>query len=174
MRFRTTVELGGKTATGMRVPTEVVEGLAAGKKPAVRVTIGAHTYRSTIASRGGIYLLPVSAENRAAAGIAAGDDVDVDVEVDTEPREVTVPEDLAAALAGDEAARRTFEGLPYSHRAARPGRRGDEEPRDATAAGGEGARDAPRGHALADGRHRGSGIASRRGAPTAFLVILAQ
>ena len=116
MRFRTTVELGGKTATGMRVPPEVVEGLGAGRKPAVRVTIGPHTYRSTIASRGGVYLLPVSAENRAAAGVAAGDEVDVDVQLDTEPREVTVPDDLAAALAGDEDARRVFEGLPYSHR----------------------------------------------------------
>jgi hypothetical protein len=116
MRFRTTVELGGKTATGLPVPAEVVEGLGAGKRPAVLVTIGAHTYRSTIGSRGGAFLLPVSAENRAAAGIAAGDEVDVDVEVDTEPREVTVPDDLAAALAGDEAARRTFEALPYSHR----------------------------------------------------------
>lgn len=116
MRFRTTVELGGKTATGMRVPDDVVAALGAGKKPAVRVTIGTHTYRSTIASRGGVYLLPVSAENRAAAGVAAGDEVDVDVEVDTEPREVSVPDDLAAALAGDELARRAFDGLPYSHR----------------------------------------------------------
>jgi hypothetical protein len=116
MRFRTTVELGGKTATGMRVPPEVVAGLGAGKKPAVRVTIGGHSYRSTIASRGGVYLLPVSAENRAAAGVVAGDEVDVDVELDTEPREVTVPDDLAAALAGDEDARRVFEALPYSHR----------------------------------------------------------
>ena len=115
MRFRTTVELGGRTATGMRVPPEVVEGLGAGKKPAVLVTIGAHTYRSTIASRGGVYLLPLSAENRAAAGVAAGDDVEVTVELDTEPREVAVPDDLAAALADDDAARTEFERLPYSH-----------------------------------------------------------
>ena len=115
MRFRTTVELGGRTATGMRVPPEVVEGLGAGKKPAVLVTIGAHTYRSTIASRGGVYLLPLSAENRAAADVAAGDDVEVAVELDTEPREVAVPDDLAAALADDDAARTEFERLPYSH-----------------------------------------------------------
>ena len=115
MRFRTTVELGGRTATGMRVPPEVVEGLGAGKKPAVQVTIGPHTYRSTIASRGGVYLLPLSAENRAGAGVAAGDEVDVTVELDTEPREVSVPADLAAALADDDAARTEFERLPYSH-----------------------------------------------------------
>ena len=116
MRFRTTVELGGKTATGMRVPSAVVEGLGAGKKPAVLVTIGSHTYRSTIASRGGVYLLPLSAENRAGAGVAAGDEIEVGVELDTEPREVAVPDDLAAALAGDDAARSEFERLPYSHR----------------------------------------------------------
>ena len=115
MRFRTTVELGGRTATGMQVPPEVVDGLGAGKKPAVLVTIGSHTYRSTIASRGGVYLLPLSAENRAAAGVAAGDDVEVAVELDTEPREVAVPDDLAAALADDDAARTEFERLPYSH-----------------------------------------------------------
>jgi antitoxin component of MazEF toxin-antitoxin module len=116
MRFRTTVELGGRTATGMRVPPEVVERLGAGKKPAVRVTVGSHTYRSTIASRGGVYLLPISAENRTAAGVAAGDEVEVAVELDTEPREVAVPDDLAAALADDDAARTEFERLPYSHR----------------------------------------------------------
>ena len=116
MRFRTTVELGGKTATGMPVPPQVVEALGAGKKPPVRVTVGGHTYRSTVGSRNGVYLLPLSAENRAAAGVAAGDDVDVDVELDDQPRELAVPEDLVAALAQDDAARAEFERLSYSHR----------------------------------------------------------
>jgi hypothetical protein len=101
MRFRTTVELHGRTATGMPVPPEVVDG---------------HTYRSSIGSRGGVYLLPLSAENRAAAGVAAGDEVDVEIELDDAPREVAVPDDLRDALAGDDAARATFEGLPYSHK----------------------------------------------------------
>ena len=116
MRFRSTVELGGKTATGLPVPAEVVEALGSGRKPAVRVTIGGHTYRSTVATRGGVYMLPLSGENRTAAGVAAGDDVDVDLELDDQPREVAVPDDLAAALAEDDAARAAFEGLPYSHR----------------------------------------------------------
>ena len=68
VRFRTTVELGGTTATGLPVPAEIVEALGSGKKPAVRVTIGAHTYRSTVATRGGVYLVPLSGENRTAAG----------------------------------------------------------------------------------------------------------
>jgi hypothetical protein len=116
VRFRTTIELGGKTATGLEVPAEVVEALGAGKKPPVRVTIGGHTYRSTVAVMGGRYLLPLSAENRTAAGVAAGDDVDVEVELDREPREVTVPADLAAALDDDAPAREAFQRLSYSHR----------------------------------------------------------
>ena len=116
MRFRTTVELGGRTATGLRVPPDVVEALGAGRKPPVRGTIGGHTYRSTVAVMGGRYLVPLSAENRTAAGVAAGDDVEGEVALDTEPREVVVPEDLATALAGDEAAREAFERLSYSHR----------------------------------------------------------
>ena len=110
------MELGGKTATGMEVPASVVEELGAGKKPTVTVTVGGHTYRSTVAVMGGRYLLPLSAENRTAAGVAAGDDVEVDVELDTEPREVAVPDDLRAALDGDDAAREAFERLSYSHR----------------------------------------------------------
>jgi len=116
MRFRATVELGGKTATGFRVPAEVVEGLGSGRKPAVSVTINGHTYRSTIATMDGVFMLPVSAEVRAAAGVGAGDAVDVDIALDTAPREVIVPPDLAAALEAATDARRFFEGLSYSNK----------------------------------------------------------
>ena len=116
MRFRTKVELGGKTATGLPVPDAVVESLGAGKRPAVTVTVNGHTYRTTIASRGGRFMLPLSAENRAAAGVAAGDVVDVDVELDTAPRTVEVPDDLRRALSKDAAAKKRFEGLAYSHK----------------------------------------------------------
>jgi len=94
MRFRATVELGGQTATGVVVPPEVVAQLGAGKRPPVRATINGYTYRSSIASMGRRFLLSVSADVRQ----QAGNDVDVDVELDTEPREVTVPPDFAAAL----------------------------------------------------------------------------
>jgi hypothetical protein len=114
--FRATLELHGTTATGIVVPADVVERLGAGKRPLVRVTIGAHTYRSTIAPRGGRFLLGVSAENRAAAGVQAGDELDVHVVVDTSPREVVVPADLQAALDGDPDAAAAFARLPYSHR----------------------------------------------------------
>ena len=115
MKFSTTVLLGGRTATGLVVPPEVVEALGAGKKPAVTVTVGGHTYRSTVALRGGQFMIPLSAENRTAAGVAAGDALEVDVELDTEPRVVEVPADLAAALDADPGARSRFDAMSYSH-----------------------------------------------------------
>jgi hypothetical protein len=116
MRFRAVVELGGKTATGIEVPAEVVEGLGGSRRPAVNVTINGYGYRSTVASMGGRYLLPISAENRKGAGVAAGDEVEVTLELDTAPRELAVPADLAAALDGAPEAKRFFEGLSYSRR----------------------------------------------------------
>ena len=113
-RFRTTIQLAGKTATGIEVPEQVVEALGSGKRPPVRVTIAGHTYRSTVAPRRGRYLIGVSAENREAAGVSAGDEVEVEIELDTEPREVAVPADLAEALDADGEARRFFDGLSNS------------------------------------------------------------
>ncbi|MDV7086201.1 YdeI/OmpD-associated family protein [Rhodococcus opacus] len=115
MKFRTTIELGGKTATGFRIPENVVADLGSGKRPAVRVTIGGHTYRTTVAPMGGVFMIPLSAENRAGAGVAAGDEVDVDVELDTEPRVVTVPPDFAEALDRQPDARKAFDALSYSN-----------------------------------------------------------
>ena len=74
MKFRATLELGGKTATGIEVPPEIVAALSSSKKPAVRITIGTRSYRSTVATMGGRFMVVVSAENRAAAGVAAGDE----------------------------------------------------------------------------------------------------
>jgi len=116
MRFRATLQIGGKTATGIEVPTEVVESLGSGKRPPVRVTIKGHTYRTTVAPMGGRFMLPVSSDNRASAGVAAGDVVDVEIALDTEPREVPVPPDLAEALDAEPDAKPYFDGLPYSHK----------------------------------------------------------
>ncbi|MDQ6657868.1 MAG: YdeI/OmpD-associated family protein [Actinomycetota bacterium] len=115
MEFRGTVELHGKTATGIEVPAAVVESLGAGKRPAVSVTLSGHTYRTSIASMGGRFLIPVSAEIRAAAGVAAGDALDVRVELDNAPRTVEVPDDLAAALAAAPGAKKAFDAMAYSH-----------------------------------------------------------
>ena len=116
MRFRATIKQSGRTATGIRVPEEVVAALGSGKRPAVRVTIGGHTYRSTVAPMGGAFMIGVSAENRARAGVVAGDEVDVEIELDTAPREVAVPPDFARALKRDQAAKRAFDGLSYSNK----------------------------------------------------------
>jgi len=116
MRFRATVVLGGKTATGIEVPEDVVAALGSGSRAPVTVTIGGHTYRTTVARMGGRFLIPLSAENRTGASVAAGDQVDVDIALDSGPREVTVPGDLAEALAQDDTARGTFDGLSYTHR----------------------------------------------------------
>jgi Bacteriocin-protection, YdeI or OmpD-Associated/Domain of unknown function (DUF1905) len=115
MRFRAEVELGGKTATGIHVPDEVVSGLDAGKRVPVTVTINGYSYRTTVVRMGGRFLVPLSAENRSGAGVRAGEVVDVDIEPDTAPREVTLPDDLAEAL--DAAGvRRVFDALSFTRR----------------------------------------------------------
>ena len=114
MEYRTTVVLGGKTATGLQVPDDVVEALNSGKRPPVIVTVGGYTYRTTVAPMGGSYWIPLAAEHRDAAGVQADEEVDVEIKLDTAPREVPVPEDLAAAF--DERVRSAFDALAYSHR----------------------------------------------------------
>ena len=116
MRFRAVILRNDKTATGIPVPPDVLESLGAGKRPAVRVTINGYTYRTTVGSVDGQPMLPVSAEVRQSAGVAGGDEVEVEIELDTAPREVTVPPDFAVALDQDPAARRFFDGLSYSNK----------------------------------------------------------
>jgi len=114
MTFRTTILTAGKTATGIVVPAKVVESLGAGKRPPVRVTLNGYSYRSTIAVMGGKFMIGVSAEVRAAAGVAGGDTLDVDVALDSAPRTASVPPDLEKALKRDAKARARFAGLSYS------------------------------------------------------------
>ena len=116
MKFHATLQLGGKTATGVVVPPEVVAALGPSKRPPVRATINGYTYRSSVASMGGRFMLGVSAEVREQAGVQAGDELDIDVELDTEPRAVVVPADLTAALEANPAAKTHFDGLSYSNR----------------------------------------------------------
>jgi hypothetical protein len=116
VRFHTTILQGDKTATGIQIPDEVVEALGAGKRPPISVTIKGYAYRSTVAVMGGVYMVGVSAENRAGAGVRGGDEVDVEIQLDIAPREVSVPPDFATALDAEPSARRTFEGLSYSNK----------------------------------------------------------
>jgi hypothetical protein len=115
MKFSAILELGGKTATGIEVPAEVLAELGSSRRPAVWVTINGYRYRSTVGSMGGRAMLPVSAEVRAQAQVAAGDNVAVELELDDAPRTVEVPADFAAALAAHEPAQRAFDSLSYSN-----------------------------------------------------------
>jgi hypothetical protein len=114
MKFTATLELHGKTATGIEVPPDVVAELGPTKRPAVSVTIGGYTYPSTVATMGGRFLIPVSAEVRSRSGVAAGDQIEVELTLDTAPRTVAVPPDLAAALKKDAAAKKVYDDLSPS------------------------------------------------------------
>ena len=114
MRFRTKILAAGKTAAGIEVPAKVVAALGSSKRPPVRATINGFTYRSTVAVMGGKFMLGISNDVRKSAGVEAGETVEVDLELDTEVREVPIPPDFAAALARDAKAKKFFDGLSYS------------------------------------------------------------
>jgi bifunctional DNA-binding transcriptional regulator/antitoxin component of YhaV-PrlF toxin-antitoxin module len=116
VRFRTAVELSGRTATGLPVPDDVVAALGKGRRPPVRVTIGAYSFHTTIGIMGGRSLIPLSAQHRDAAGIHPGDMVTVDLDADDQPQESAVPTDLATKLNQDPEARRFFDSLSTSQR----------------------------------------------------------
>jgi hypothetical protein len=101
-------------ATGLPVPAEAVAAMGSGKRPKVKVSLNGYTYCSTIAAYGEVYMLPLSAEHRQAAGVNAGDQIDVTIELDLEPRMVQIPEDLAAAMADQPGTRAVFDSLSYS------------------------------------------------------------
>ncbi len=114
--FRATIIQSGKTACGIQVPEVVVEALGGSKRPAVVITLDHYTYRSTIAPMGGEWWVGVNSDHRAASGLKAGDEVQVTLELDTAPRELEIPPELAAALNADPVARAFFDGLSYSNR----------------------------------------------------------
>ncbi|MFC9558079.1 YdeI/OmpD-associated family protein [Agromyces sp. NPDC056965] len=116
MRFETTMSQVGNN-TGIEVPPDVIEALGAGRKPPVVVVVNGYEYRSTVAVMGGRFMISFSSDKRAATGIGGGDPIVVDVEVDTAPRTVEVPADLAAALDGA-GARAAFDALSPSARKA--------------------------------------------------------
>jgi len=116
MRFETTMYQQGNN-TGVEIPADVVEQLGGGKRPAVEVTVNGFTYRTTVGVMGGRFLLPFSADKRAATGLGGGDALTVDIELDTAPRVVELPEDLSAALDGA-GVRAAFDALSPSRRKA--------------------------------------------------------
>jgi len=116
VRFRADLESSGGNTAGFRVPPEVVEQLGSGKRPKVAVTVNGFGFRTTIAPMHGDNWLGVSQERRGLAGITTGEVHDVELELDTAPREVEVPEDLAEALAADPQAAAFWDTLSYSNK----------------------------------------------------------
>ncbi|HWD80594.1 MAG TPA: YdeI/OmpD-associated family protein [Kribbella sp.] len=116
MKFTAELLSSGKNTAGFEIPESVVESLGGGGHPKVAVTVNGFTFRTSIARMGGRYMLGVSAERRTAAGITPGDVLELDVVLDTAPRELEVPEPLAAALAADPDASAFWETLSYSNR----------------------------------------------------------
>jgi hypothetical protein len=112
MKFRTKVIPSGN-ATAVEVPKSVVEALDSGPRPLIAVTINGHTWRSRIALMRGQCLIGISAGNRTASGIGEGEVIEVNLRLDTEPRVVAVPPDLARALNSDPEIRAAFDRLPY-------------------------------------------------------------
>ncbi|MGY1633746.1 YdeI/OmpD-associated family protein [Geodermatophilus sp. SYSU D01186] len=111
--FETTVTATGNN-TGIVVPDEVIEQLGAGRRPPVVVDLNGYEYRNTVGVMGGRHMISISAAVRRATGLAGGDPIRVTLTVADAPREVAVPEDLAAALAADDGAAAYFATLSNS------------------------------------------------------------
>jgi hypothetical protein len=111
--FRTQLRLSGKTS-GIPVPAEVVDGLDAGRRVPVVVTVNGYTYRNSVVWYRGEYMISLSSENRENAGLVGDEELDVTIEVDSAPREVEVPAELAVALNADAVAQAAFDKLSYS------------------------------------------------------------
>jgi Domain of unknown function (DUF1905)/Bacteriocin-protection, YdeI or OmpD-Associated len=115
--FTTVVQKAeGINATGIHVPAEAVAALGTQKRPKVKVSVNGYTYRSTVAPYGNVFMLPLNQEHRAAAGVEAGEEVEVTLELDTEPRTVDIPDELRTALASKAGALEAFEALSYTNR----------------------------------------------------------
>jgi hypothetical protein len=115
-RFRARLEDAGGGGAAFDVPVEMAAALSDAKRPPVSVTIGDHTFRTRIAVYGGQPMVGVTKANRAAAGVAVGDTFDVAITLDTQPRTIDVPRDLAEALAAAPVAAAAFDRLSLSHR----------------------------------------------------------
>ena len=115
MRFRTILLQTSRTATGVRVPEDVMTDLGGGRAPKVVATINDHRWRTSVATVSGSPMVGVNADVRAATGVRGGDEIEIDLVVDTAPRTIDVPDDLARALDAEPAARRTFDALSYSN-----------------------------------------------------------
>jgi hypothetical protein len=115
MQFRAIVIPSGN-ATAVEIPDAVVQSLGPEARPPVAITVNGHTWRSRVAIMNGQRLVGISAAHRAAARVAEGQTIDIDITLDTAPREVEEPDDLKLALDANPAARTAFDKLPFGLR----------------------------------------------------------
>lgn len=115
MKFRTIIEQTGNN-TGIPVPEDVVESFNRGKRLPVAVTLNGYTYRSQLVFYKGQFVVSLSAAHREAAGVSGGQEVEVEMVVDEAPREVEIPEDLAAAFGEAPVAAQFFDSISYSNK----------------------------------------------------------
>jgi hypothetical protein len=113
VEFDTTVTASGNN-TGIIVPDDLIERLGAGRRPAVLVNVNGYEYRNTVGVMGGKHMISISAVVRKDTGLKGGDPIHVTLTLADTPREVEIPDDLAAALAADADAGAFFSGLSNS------------------------------------------------------------
>ena len=116
IRFRARLEPRGPAAAVVLDDDQVAAVGEGAKRFPVVADVNGYTWRTSVFRMGGEFLLGLNREVRQGAGAQAGDEVDVTIELDTAPREVEVPEALAAALAADPHARTSFERMAFTHR----------------------------------------------------------
>ncbi|WP_433671451.1 YdeI/OmpD-associated family protein [Nocardia sp. CA-136227] len=115
MKFRAIVE-PPEPMRGLEVPPEVVEALGGGPRPPVTITLNGHSWKSRVAILRGRNLLGLSNANRKATGVEIGEEVEVEIELDTEPRVIVEPDDFAQALDADPLARAAYDNLSHSRK----------------------------------------------------------
>ncbi len=118
LKFSTILLQAGKTATGIKIPADIIEKLGGGKKPLVKITVNGFTYRSAVAVMGGAYMVGVNAGNREPAKVKGGEKIEVTIELDTEERTVEIPADFLKALNRNSATKKKFEALSNSRKKA--------------------------------------------------------
>ena len=116
LTFQTTLQKRGPAAAVV-LDNDQVNAIGEGaRRFPVLATVNGYTWQTSVARMGGEFLVGLNREVREGAGAQAGDSVEVTLELDTAPREVDVPEALAAALDRDPAAKAAFDGLAFTHR----------------------------------------------------------
>lgn len=116
VHFKTQLQPRGPAAAVILDDAQVAAVGEGAKRFPVVATVNGYTWRTSVVRMGGEFLLGLNKEVRQGAGVTAGDEVDVTVELDAAPREVEVPEALAAALAADPEARAFFDRMAFTHR----------------------------------------------------------